>query len=193
MTAAEHSARHYARHRKSINRKRRAAYKQATGNGGRRLSPGRNPASADLIMTPPEVAQHIVDSFAPRGRLLDPCRGAGAFYDALRRHSDDVAWCELAEGRDFLDHHEPYDWIVTNPPWSKFLPFLKHAMTLANDIVFLATATHFVTRARLRVIAAAGFGIVRIMPIDNPPPPWPGGGFQLAAVHIRKGATSLFG
>ena len=65
----------------------------------RRLSPGPNLAHHDLIMTPPELARRIVDYYAPRGRLLDPCRGQGAFYNAMLSHSDDVRWCEVAEGR----------------------------------------------------------------------------------------------
>jgi hypothetical protein len=115
MTATERSARRYARHRKSINRKRRAAYKLAEGKAGRRLSPAANSPPHDIIMTPPALAQSIVDSFAPRGRLLDRCRGNGAFFAALQTHSDDVDWCEIAEGRDFFEYDLPADWIITNP------------------------------------------------------------------------------
>ena len=158
----------------------------------RRLSPGSNLAHHDLIMTPPELARRIVDFYAPRGRLLDPCRGQGAFYNAMLPYSDDVRWCEIAEGRNFLAYREPVDWIITNPPWSKFRPFLRHAMELAPNIVFLVTMTHCVTKARLRDIHAAGFGVAPPMMVDQPPAPWPGSGFQLAAVLIQRGASSVF-
>jgi hypothetical protein len=158
----------------------------------RRLSPGPNLAHHDLIMTPPELARRIVDYYAPRGRLLDPCRGAGAFYNAMLPYSDDVRWCEVAEGRNFLTYREPVDWIITNPPWSKFRPFLRHAMELAPNVVFLATITHFVTKARLREMASAGFGVTCFMLVDQPPSPWPGSGFQLAAVLMQRGAGSVF-
>jgi hypothetical protein len=155
------------------------------------LSPASNQASHDLIMTPPALAQSIVAFYQPEGRLLDPCRGQGAFYSAMLEYSDDVRWCEIAEGRDFLAYREPVDWIITNPPWSKFRAFLRHAMELTPNIVFLATITHFVTKARLREIRSAGFGIAQCMLVDHPPPPWPGGGFQLAAVLVRRGCLSI--
>ena len=82
----------------------------------RRLSPGPNLAHHDLIMTPPELARRIVDYYAPRGRLLDPCRGQGAFYNAMLSHSDDVRWCEVAEGRNFFTYREPVTGSSAIPP-----------------------------------------------------------------------------
>ena len=60
-------------------------------------------------------------------------------------------------------------------------------MALADNIVFLATLTHFVTRARLRDLADAGFGMREAVLFNNPPRPWPGGGFQLCAMHLQRG------
>jgi hypothetical protein len=102
MTSAERQKRY------RVNCKLKAARK-------RMLSPAANSPAHDLIMTPPALARSIVDSFAPRGRLLDPCRGAGAFFAALQRHSDDVDWCECRDGRDFFEYDLPADWIITNP------------------------------------------------------------------------------
>ena len=158
----------------------------------RRLAPSRNTPDKDLIMTPPALAQRIVDFYQPRGRLLDPCRGNGAFYNAMLCHSGDVRWCEISEGRDFLSSREPADWIISNPPWSKFRAFLRHAMALAPNVVFLATITHFVTKARLREIDAAGFGVTCFMLVEQPPRPWPGSGFQLAAALMQRGGCSVF-
>lgn len=158
----------------------------------RRLVPGRNQPEKDLVMTPRYVAQQIVDFYAPSGRLLDPARGQGAFYDAMRQHSDDVHWCEIREGVDFLRWRQPVDWIITNPPWSKFRLFLQHAMRLAPNIVFLGTLSHFVLKARLRDIERAGYGIAQVLLIPQPPFPWPASGFQPAAALVRRGATSIF-
>lgn len=159
----------------------------------RRLSPGRNAPMHDLAYTPDDLARRIVEHFRPRGRLLDPCRGNGAFYNAMLRYSNDVDWCEIEEGRNFLAYRRPVDWIITNPPWSQFRPFTQHAMRLAPNIVFLATITHFVTRARRLDMHRAGFGIVHpVLAIKHPPAPWPGSGFQLVAAWLRKGADSMF-
>jgi hypothetical protein len=150
-------------------------------------------------MTPPSLARTIVDYYRPSGTVLDPARGAGAFYDALLElepSPESVDWCEVREGRDFLDPYArlgPCDWIVTNPPWSQIRPFLARSMQLANDIVFLATLPHFLTRARLREISEAGFGLREALLVTHPPAPWPGSGFQLAAVRIQRGYAGRLG
>ena len=171
---------------------RQRAYEKRKQVPRRLLAPASNAAHHDLIMMPPGLARRILDFYRPFGRLSDTCRGAGAFYRAMRRHSDDVRWCEITEGRDFLTYSEPVDWIISNPPWSKFRAFLRHAMTLAPNVVFLATITHFVTKARLREIHEAGFGIGGFVLVDHPPPPWPVSGFQLAAVRVQRGCRSGF-
>jgi hypothetical protein len=155
----------------------------------RRLSPGRNTPTADLIMTPPELATAIVDHFRPSGIVLDPCRGQGAFFNALGLSDGvtEVRWCELNEDRDFFNEHRKVDWIITNPPWSKLRAFLNHAMAISDNVVYLATMTHFVTRARIRDIAEAGFAPREALIVPNPPPPWPGGGFQLTAYWLQRG------
>lgn len=155
--------------------------------GNRRLAPGKNPAIQDQVVTPDDLARDIVDYFAPTGKLLDPARGSGAFYRAMQRHSKDVRWCEIAAGVDFFDHSEPVDWIITNPPWSKFRQYIRHAMTLAPNVVFVGTVAHFVLKARLRDMAEADFGL-DILLFDQPPKPWPGSGFQPAVGYLRKGA-----
>ena len=37
-------------------------------------------------------------------------------------------WCEIGEGGDFLRYNQKVDWIISNPPWSKILVFIKHAL-----------------------------------------------------------------
>lgn len=96
-------------------------------------------------------------------------------------------WCEIDEGRDFLAADGRWDWIVTNPPWSQFRPFLAKSMQVADNVVFLVTMNHFFTKARMRDVAAAGFGFVEALLVETPPEPWPQSGFQVAAVHLRKG------
>jgi hypothetical protein len=81
----------------------------------------------------------------------------------------DASWCEITEGRDFYDWQEPVHWIISNPPWSKIRPFLRHAMSVADNVVFLVTLTHLDTRARDREIEAAGFGRKEALIVPNPP------------------------
>ena len=125
--------------------------------------------------------------------MLDPCRGEGAFYDQFPPHPymhQKQHWCELSEGRDFLAIDKSdgwhYDWIVSNPPWSRFRAFNKRAMAISDNVVWLCTVNHFWLKARLRDMDEAGFGIKEIALVDTPPLPWPQSGFQLAAVYIKR-------
>ena len=156
-----------------------------SGRGG--LVPATNCLAQDLVMTPPELAAVVIGHFAGRmsGTVLDPARGQGAFHDrfpaCLDRH-----WCEITEGRDFLDRHEPVDWVMSNPPWSRLRDFSRHAMRIAPNIVWLAPLTNLTTKARLRDLDEAGFGIAELVLIDTPKE-WPQSGFQQVAAWLRKG------
>ncbi|BCV04978.1 MAG: hypothetical protein CM15mV95_500 [Caudoviricetes sp.] len=44
-------------------------------------------------MTPEYLAINIINHFKPTGKILDPCRGTGAFYNNF--NTDDKDWCEL--------------------------------------------------------------------------------------------------
>ena len=76
----------------------------------KRLIPQTNAPERDVVLTPPDLAAAVIAHFAPqmRGRVLDPAKGAGAFYDALPGHLD-RHWCEVSEGRDFFEWRDPVD------------------------------------------------------------------------------------
>lgn len=139
----------------------------------------------DRVMTPPAVARQIIRHFRPHGRILDPCRGAGAFWQMMPTQCD---WFEIDEGRDFLASgtEQHWDWIVTNPPWSKFREFLRHSMEVADNVVFLCLVNAWFMKARQRDIAEAEFGLVEILHVETPPKPWPQAGFSLGAAWLRR-------
>ena len=93
----------------------------------------------DLVNTEPKLARRLIDHFRPTGRILDPCRGNGAFYDNF---PEPCYWCEIRDGRDFLACNEPFDWIMTNPPWSTKLyrAISRHAFEIADNVVFFGPA-----------------------------------------------------
>ena len=106
------------------------------------------PNPNDVVYTPPDCAKLIVDRFKPTGRILEPCRGHGAFTDLM----PGCEWCEIEQGRDFFGWTEPVDWIVTNPPYSKFRDFFRHAITVAENIVVLIpVAKHFTSWPIIRM------------------------------------------
>lgn len=151
-----------------------------------KLQPNRNYKSDDVVMTPKPLAEAILNHFHPLGKILEPYRGAGAFMTPA---SD---WCEISEGRDFLllDNGKHYDWIITNPPWSKIRDFLTKSFEVADNVVFLMTVNHAFTKARIRLLREKGFGIKEILFCDMPKD-FPQSGFQLGAVHYQRGYTGL--
>ena len=137
-----------------------------------------------MVYTPAYLAEEIVNHYAPTGRLLEPCKGEGAFLQFM----PGADWCEIQEDRSFYDYENKVDWIITNPPWSKIRQFLEHSYKIeAENIVFLCNFNAFVTRARLRDIYENGYGIKEVYCVDNPKSNWPQTGFQLAATHIKRG------
>ena len=76
---------------------------ESNSSGRSVVKPKRRPfvpkGGNDCLFTPPELAREIVAHFMPSGKVLEPCRGAGAFADAMAG----CYWCEVTEGRDFLE------------------------------------------------------------------------------------------
>lgn len=149
-----------------------------------RYQPNRDYISNDDVQTPVELAKMLVSHFKPTGRILEPCRGDGNFL----RFLPNAEWCEIKDGRDFMDWRDEIDWIITNPPWSEIRAFMAHAMTVSDNIVFLLTINHIWTKARIRDILTSGFGIKEIALVDMPSS-FPQSGFQLGAVYIARGWT----
>ena len=114
----------------------------------RAFCPPKNSPEKDIVMTPEYLAKDIINHFNPTGKILDPSRGNGAFYDNYP--TDNKDWCELGENKDFLTYSDKVDWIITNPPWSKMQQFLKHGMEIADNIVYLTTINHYTTKKRIR-------------------------------------------
>ncbi len=150
-----------------------------------RSQPNRNYVSNDDVMTPPSLCKKIVDYFNPQGSLLEPCKGKGNFL----KYMPGADWCEIKKGVDFMEYSQSVDWIITNPPWSKFKPFLIKAMEVSENIVFLVTINHLWTKARLKAIYDNGFYIAEIIAIPTPKK-FPQMGFQLGVVHIKRGQSN---
>ena len=144
----------------------------------------------DVVYTPPELARDVVAFFQPTGICLDPCKGDGAFYNLFPAGRE---WCEIEQGRDFYSWNTKVDWIVSNPPFSNLLAWIRHSFKVSSDIVYLMPLHRaFASAEFLRDLFAWG-GVVHIRRYGT------GGqwGFPfyhaLVAVHYRagyKGSTS---
>ena len=65
----------------------------------------------DKVYTPSSLAELIINHFKPTGKILEPCRGKGAFSNLM----PNCDWCEIDEGKDFFTIEGHWDWLVTNP------------------------------------------------------------------------------
>jgi hypothetical protein len=158
----------------------------------KKLCPDKNSPDKDLIYTPRDLARKIVGHFQPYGYIIEPCRGTGAFYDHLTAYSHEaVDWCELSEGRDFLNWNfrdKKYNWLITNFPFSKYADFLEKSMKIADNIVTYGTVCHILSlKKRLRLVKGAGFYIREVLLTDTPKD-WTTGGFQTGAIYLSKQA-----
>ena len=145
----------------------------------------RQSADNDKVMTPPHIAEMIVDLFPIKGKVLDPFRGDGAFYNALP-DTLDKEWCEIDDGRDFFDYHKKVDWIVSNPPYSIFSEVMRHSYEIADNILYLIPLNKIVSSmGRIREMDKYG-GIVSlfIIPANECGFPF---GFPACAVWIKSG------
>lgn len=167
---------------------------------GRKAMPKKNTTTNDNVMTPSWLAEKIVEHFQPRGVILDPCAGDGAFTSAMADLKALGYYCENREGAacyngcDFFDMPAPeirqVDYIVSNPPYSILTPWLEHSFKIAENVIYLVQATSPFFTARRRLAAEHGFGI-REMLYLNCPPEWRAQklsfGSGLAAVHWQLG------
>jgi len=87
-----------------------------------------------IVMTNPDMAKYLIGliDFKNGDIVIEPCRGDGAFYNNL---PDNVVkeWCEINEGKDFLEYQGEVDICLSNPP---FVPrkLFWNIMTKSMDI-----------------------------------------------------------
>jgi hypothetical protein len=147
-------------------------------------------AANDVVFTPPELAKDIVDYFNPRGLCLDPCRGSGVFLNLLPPDSE---WCEITQGRDFYAWEFPVDWAVGNPPYSHYSAWMRHTMTVAENIVYLMPLYKVFTSGKFADDLFEWGGIAHVRRYGTGTEWGFPFGHALSAVHYKKnytGATS---
>jgi|ERR1017187_1381904 hypothetical protein len=142
-------------------------------------------AANDIVMTNPVFAKRIVDYFKPTGSCLDPCKGDGAFANAM----PGCDWCEITEGKNFLIHQGNYNWIITNPPWSSkaYRAIAQHAFDLADNVVFLIRLDLAIgTYARQRDYQSRDHGLKEVIICKYEDAGFTQKGFALAVLHWQK-------
>lgn len=109
----------------------------------------------DKCYTPFPIAKKIINLFPLYGKVLDPFKGKGAFYEQI--DIEDKDWCEIDEGRDFFDYTDKVDWIISNPPYSILDEVLEHSFEIADNVVYLVPLSKiFTSLKRIRGILNYG-------------------------------------
>ena len=105
----------------------------------------------DKIYTPDELANAIVQELKPKGIVLEPCMGEGAFTRAVSKYGLVFEWCEINKGIDFFDKETTNaDWMITNPPFSKVFKFIKKGIELDTANITLDDTDLFEYRLNSR-------------------------------------------
>jgi hypothetical protein len=114
----------------------------------------------DLVYTPLPVVKMAIEmcDITPEMTVLDPCRGAGVFYNNLPECKKD--WCEITENVDFFERTERVDLIIGNPPFSIWNKWLEKTISLTDKFCYIMGVMNL-TVARLNKLYKAGYGITR--------------------------------
>jgi hypothetical protein len=140
-------------------------------------------AERDLVYTPPELARDMVKFFEPSRVCLDPCMGSGEFFNLL---PDGSEWCEIERGRDFYAWMQPVDFIISNPPYSHLLAWIRHSFAVARDIVYLVPHHRISASSEFLDDLFEWGGIVHVRRYGTGSEWGFPFGHALAAVHFRK-------
>lgn len=152
---------------------------------GQKHNPYAHVNPNDVVFTPDWLAKQICEMFPIAGKVLEPCKGEGAFLKYLPPDTD---WCEIVDGKNYYDYNEKVDWIVTNPPYSDFNRFLSHSFNLAENIVLLVpVAKMFKSMGTLKaVFEYGGFVEIHTLPASQAGFPF---GFPCAVYHMKRNYT----
>jgi hypothetical protein len=137
----------------------------------------------DVVFTPDWLAKQICQMFQIEGKVLEPCKGEGAFLKSLPPDTD---WCEIADGKNFYDYETKVDWLVTNPPYSDYNRFLEHSFKLADNIVLLVPVSKmFKSMGTIKTILNyGGFVSIHVLPASKAGFPF---GFPCAVYYLKRG------
>ncbi len=126
--------------------------------------------------TPSQLAKDLIPfvPLEPTDILLEPFKGEGAFYNNFPE-ANPKDWCEITEGRDYKDHAQPYDWVISNPPfrleegagrvnafWFLVDYYTQHAR---KGVAFLGNDSCFstLTPRRLQILRERGWSVNKVV------------------------------
>jgi len=122
-----------------------------------------NKIDKDNYPTPIKTVEALLNklNLRPGDKFLEPCRGSRNIYDRINLPEYQKSWAELAEGVDYLTTpFEKQDVIITNPPFSLTVEFIRKSMSELADggtMVYLQRVNFLGSKCRLNFWAEIGF------------------------------------
>lgn len=114
----------------------------------------------DIFITPLALAKTHIDAIKsnPEDIWLDPFKNSGSYYNQFP--SETKRWCEILEGKDFFEFHEPIDVICSNPPYSIMDEVLNKSIELNPRVISYLIGINNLTARRMERMENAGYKIV---------------------------------
>lgn len=95
---------------------------------------------SDNYPTPHYTIKPLIEKISDWNKVnsfLEPCKGDGRILDYIPDNIKKI-WCEIREDRNYFDFKiKNIDLIITNPPFTESLEFLKKSLTEAKTVCYL--------------------------------------------------------
>tara|TARA_R110002012_G_scaffold266431_2_gene449972 strand:+ start:1516 stop:2022 length:507 start_codon:yes stop_codon:yes gene_type:complete len=116
----------------------------------------------DKFYTPEILSKEILSlfNFKDKEIILDPCRGQGAFFNNYPTNTNNF-WCEIDEGKDYLNYNNKVDYVITNPPYSILNKFIDKSIEICNKGFGFLLHQHALTLPRLNKLKKNGFYLTK--------------------------------
>jgi hypothetical protein len=96
---------------------------------------------ADFYETPYSMTKQLLRriDIPDDSTILEPACGDGAILKELKENGTPATtfYDITMDGQDFFEEKERFDFIITNPPYSKALEFIEKALTIATNTFML--------------------------------------------------------
>lgn len=110
-------------------------------------------SKSDFYPTPPDVTCALLDflRIGDRKVIWEPACGEGHMVDAMRERGYAVIGTDIRSGTDFLTDDCPggFDWIITNPPFSKADDFIRRCAKYSVPFALLLKSQYWHARKRV--------------------------------------------
>lgn len=112
--------------------------------------------ASDYYPTPPEVTRALLDFLGlPKDTVIwEPACGEGHMVNEMERLGYSVYGTDIVQGVDFLTTDlsvNAYDWIITNPPFSKAEEFIRRSWETQKPFALLLKSQFWHAKRRLRL------------------------------------------